>query len=130
LEGCTIYYNANGSTGGTLPIGDGNLTWTGNSTQVIQSGKLFTLLGRNTPGSFTTGLTCERTLVITLKDPEGNVIDKCIRAQDTGTYATPERNKSFSRIPDGTGPFYFTDPSLNEMNGADSTGLLALPTTQ
>ena len=130
LEGCKIYYNANASTGGTIPIGDGNLTWTGNSTQVIQSGRLFTLLGRNTPGSFTTGLTCERILIITLKDPDGNTIDQCIRAQDTGTYATPDRNKSYSRIPDGIGPFYFTDPSLNEMNGTDAAGLLALPTKQ
>jgi len=132
LEGCKIYYNANASNGGTLPTGDGSLTWTG-TTQIAQAEKLFSLIGRDNPagtnpGSFTTGLTAARILIITLKDPSGNVIDQCIRAQDTGDYAITD--KSFSRIPDGSGPFYFTTPTPDEMNGNDATGLTEVPTTQ
>ena len=125
LAGCQIFYNANGSNGGTLPTGDGNLTWTGIESQVIEAGKLFSLIGRNKPGSFTTGLTAARILIITLKDPAGNVIDQCIRAEDTGKYAIIEQ--SFSRIPDGTGPFYFTTPSPNVLNGTDAAGLIQVP---
>ena len=128
LAGCQIFYNANGSNGGTLPTGDGNLTWTGLESQVIQAGKLFSLIGRNKPGSFTTGLTAARILIITLKDPSGNVIDQCIRAEDTGKYAIIEQ--SFSRIPDGTGPFYFTTPTPNVLNGTDAAGLIQVPVEQ
>ncbi|MCL2597249.1 MAG: lamin tail domain-containing protein [Paludibacter sp.] len=131
LGGCQIYYNANAATGGTLPTGDGNLTWTGLSTQIATAGGLFCLIGRDnpagtSPGSFTTGLTAARILIITLKDPAGNVIDQCVRAEDTGDYAFTD--KSFSRIPDGTGPFYFTTPSPNVLNGTDATGLILVPT--
>ena len=128
LEGFTLYYNANGSTGQPLPTGDGNLTWTGCEDQVIAPGELLTLLGRSNPCSFTTGLTGQRNLIITLKDPDGNVIDQCIRAQDTGEYAITD--KSYSRIPDGTGPFYFAVPTPDEMNGSDATGLILVPQTQ
>ena len=128
LAGCQLFYNANGSNGGTVPSGDGNLTWTGGDTQVIEAGKLFSLIGRNKPGSFTTGLTAGRILIITLKDPDGNVIDQCIRAQDTGDYDFGD--KSFSRIPDGTGPFYFTTPTPDVLNGSATDGLVLVPVTQ
>ena len=136
LKGCKIYYNANSSNGGILPGGKGNLTWTGLESQVANAGALFSLIGRNggnctnppTPGSFTTGLTAQRILIITLEDPAGNLIDQCIRAEDTGDYAITD--KSFSRIPDGTGPFYFTEPTPDVMNGNDASGLLLVPVTQ
>ena len=134
LEGCKIYYNANSNLGGALPTGDGTLTWTGKANHLIQPGELLLLLGRynaisNPNGEFTTGLTPERILIITLKDPEGNVIDKCIRAKDTDNYAVG-REKSFSRIPDGTGLFYFTEPSPELMNGFSTTELIEVPSTQ
>ena len=130
LFGCQIYYNANGTTGGTLPIGKGNLTWTGLSTQIAQAGQLFSLIGRDnpsgkSPGSFTTGLTAGRILIITLEDPDGNEIDKIIRSSDTGDYAFT--NKSFARIPDGTGDFYFATPTPNATNGTLAVGLTKLP---
>ena len=56
------------------------------------------------------------------------MIDQCIRAEDTDLYEITD--KSFSRIPDGTGPFYFTDPTPCELNGTDETDLLLLPQTQ
>ena len=129
LEGCQIFYNANGSVGETFPPSDDRLTWTGVSSQTAKAGQLFALIGRNDPGSFTLGITPERILIITLKDPAGNIIDQCIRAEDTGIYATPDRNQSFSRIPDGTGPFYFTTPTPDAFNGTDVTDLLLLPQT-
>ena len=133
LNGCKLYYNANSSTGGTLPTGDGSLTWTGLSTQIAKAGELFSLIGRDnpagtSPGSFTTGLTAARILIITLKDPNGNVIDQCIRAQDTGDYVITD--KSFSRIPDGTGVFYFTEPTPDVSNGTSTEGLIEVPINQ
>jgi len=128
LAGCQLTYNANSSTGGAFPpTGNQGVTWTGNSNQVIKAGELFTLLGRNTAGSFTTGLTAARILIITLKDPSGNVLDQCVRAKDTDDYAITD--KSFSRIPDGTGPFYFTTPTPDMPNGTDADGLTELPVT-
>jgi len=128
LDGCKIYYNANGSTGGTLPTGDGSLTWTGSSTQTAQAGQFFSLIGRNTAGSFSQGLTAARILIITLKDPAGNVIDQCIRAQDTGDYTITD--KSFARIPDGTGDFYFATPTPDATNGTSTSGLTKVPIVQ
>ena len=128
LAGCKLYYNANGSTGGVFPPnGNQGLTWTGNETHMIQPGDLMLLLGRyhatnNPNGAFTTGLTAQRMLIITLEDPTGNVIDQCIRAEDTEIYDISD--KSFSRIPDGTGDFYFTTPTPNLFNGNDAAGLL------
>ena len=130
LFGCKIYYNANGTNGGTLPTGKGSLTWTGSSTQEIEAGELFSLIGRNNPpgtkpGSFTTGLTAARILIITLEDPDGNEIDRCVRAADTANYAFDDM--SFSRIPDGTGDFYFTVPTPDATNGSTTAGLTKLP---
>jgi len=132
LEGCKIFYNANGNPCAAFPPnGNQGLTWTGKETHVIQPDGLLLLLGRitvdNPNGDFTTGLTAGRILIITLRDPAGNIIDQCIRAQDCGLYNIG--NKSFSRIPDGTGPFYFTDPTPEIMNGMNATGLLEVPTT-
>ena len=126
LAGCKIYYNANSATGQPLPSGKGSLTWTGSSSQIITAGQLFSLIGRNTPGSFTTGLTAQRTLIITLEDPQGNMIDQCIRADDTGEYDLGN-SKSFSRIPDGSGPFYFTNPTPKVLNGSFAEDLTLVP---
>ena len=125
LEGCQLFYNGNASTGLATPTADGSLTWTGAATQTIEAGKLFVLLGRNSPGSFTTGLTAGRKIKITFKDPAGNIIDEFTRSEDTGAYEIGD--KSFSRVPDGTGPFYFTTPTPNATNGSSTTGLTALP---
>ena len=134
LDGVKIYYNANGNANGVWPPnGNQGLTWTGNSTQIIQPGELFGLIGRNggscqnpeTPNSFTTGLTAQRKLIITLEDPDGNLIDQCRRAEDTNDYEI--NDKSFSRIPDGTGDFYFTDPTPNAFNGTNTADFLLVP---
>ena len=135
LLGCKLYYNANkDATGGVFPP-DGNqgLTWTGTAGQTAEAGKFFSLIGRDNPpkepnpGSFTTGLTAQRKLIITLEDPKGNIIDQCARAEDTGIYEITD--KSFSRIPDGTGEFYFTNPTPNAPNGSSTAGLLLVPQT-
>ena len=124
LEGCKIYYNNDPF----VTTGDGELTWTGCEEQVIVAGELFSLIGRRTNCSFTTGLTAQRNIKITFRDPAGNLIDEFFRAQDSGVYAISD--KSYSRIPDGTGPFYFTEPTPDIMNGLDAAGLLEVPATQ
>ena len=129
LGGCQLIYNANSDTAQAFPPAQEQLTWTGNASHVIKAGELFSLIGRDNPagtnpGSFTAGLTPERILIITLKDPAGNTIDQCIRAEDTGNYSVG-RNLSMSRIPDGTGTFYFSIPTPNAKNG----GSIAVPAT-
>ena len=125
LAGCKIYYdNDPFSTSSSTPP----VTWTGCDDQVIKAGGLMSLIGRNTLCSFTTGLTAQRDIRVTLKDPNGNLIDEFIRAQDAGNYAITD--KSFSRIPDGTGLFYFTDPTPDVLNGTSAAGLIEVPATQ
>jgi len=125
LAGCKIYYNNDPFNASYIAP----LTWTGCAGQIIGAGELLALIGRNNPCSFTTGLTAQRVIKVTLFDPDGNLIDELIRAQDTGEYDFGT-TKSFSRIPDGTGPFYFTTPTPNAMNGDDATGLILVPKTQ
>ena len=127
LAGCQIFYNANSASGGAFPPNDNRLTWTGSVSQVIGAGQFYSLIGRDAPGSFTTGLTDGRILIITLMDPDGNEIDHCIRAADTGTFAITK--KSFSRIPNGTGPFFFTEPTPDATNGTSTSGLTQVPAT-
>ena len=125
MEGCQLFYNANSGTGLATPTGDGALTWTGSSSHVIEGGKLLSLVGRNTPGSFTTGLTAGRKIRITFKDPAGNIIDEFVRGEDTGSFEITD--KSYSRVPDGTGSFYFTNPTPNVTNGTSTSGLTLVP---
>jgi len=130
LQNCKIYYNANSNSGGVFPPnGNQGLTWTGKSHHTIPPGGLLLLLGRNTisnpDGEFTTGLTAQRILIITLEDPNGNIIDQCVRAKDTEEYAIAD--KSFARIPDGIGSFYFTMPTPGVLNGNDPVGFIAVP---
>ena len=124
LKGYKIFYDNDPFSDATVPP---PLTWTGCDDQIIKAGELLSLVGRGNPCSFTTGLTAQRNIRITLRDPDGNIIDQFLRAQDSGDYAISD--KSFSRIPDGTGPFYFTEPTPDVMNGSDATGLLLVPTT-
>jgi len=122
LKDCKMYYNNDPFNAAYVAP----LTWTGCADQVIEAGGLLCLIGRNSnPCSFTTGLTAQRNIKVTLVDPDGNLIDEFTRAKDTEEYAFTD--KSFSRIPDGTGPFYFTDPTPCELNGEDATGLVLVP---
>ena len=125
LEGCKIYYNNEPFN----PSYTAPLTWTGCATQIIKAGELLTLMGRNNPCSFTTGLTAQRVIRVTLFDPAGNLIDEFLRAQDDGEFDFGT-SKSFSRVPDGTGLFYFTTPTPGAMNGTSTTGLIEVPTTR
>ena len=122
MTGCTMYYNNNGAPG------DGNLTWTGGRcdvTHIIQPGELLVLMGRSdnscaaSPGSFTTGLTANGNIKITLRAPNGDLIDMFERTD----FTVNGSGESFSRIPDGTGSFYYTLPTTpGVMNGTDTTG--------
>jgi len=136
LAGVTIEYDGASGTGTFPPVGGGQgVTWIGCASHSIAPGAFFIIQDRvNQPvdinvcvTTMRTGLTAARNLIITLKDPDGNVIDQCIRAEDTGDYAITD--KSYSRIPDGTGPFYFTAPTPNATNGDSDEGLLLVPET-
>jgi len=127
LENYKIYYN---NTAASFPA-DGNLTWTGLVTHNIAAGGRLLLKGRVggsygcTNPEFTTGLSASAIIQVTLKDPTDKPIDRCTRASTTAPANATD--KSYSRIPDGTGPFYFTTPSPDVANGADATGLILVP---
>ena len=136
LVGVYIEYDANGDTGEGFPptTGGQGITWIGCASHSIAPGGFFVIRDRvsshviNVNSCVTTmktGLTAQRNLIISLKDPNGLIIDQCKRAEDTGTYEITD--KSFSRIPDGTGDFYFTTPTPNQLNGNNSAGLLLVP---
>jgi len=136
LAGVTIEYDGASDTGaGFPPVGGGQgVTWMGCVSQTIAPGGFFVIQDRNSSQvidintcatKMKTGLTAARNLIITLKDPSGNIIDQCKRAQDTDEYTLT--NKSYSRIPDGTGPFYFTEATPNATNGVSTAGLTLVP---
>jgi len=138
LAGVTIEYDGAKDPGtGFPPVGGSQgVTWMGCTSQTIAPGGFFVIQDRNSSQVIDintcatvmkTGLTAARNLIITLKDPNGNTIDQYIRAKDTGDYAITD--KSFARIPDGTGPFYFTVPTPNATNGASTAGLTLVPVT-
>ncbi|MCL2412797.1 MAG: lamin tail domain-containing protein [Bacteroidales bacterium] len=128
LAGVRITYNANAADGGVWPPnGNQGNTWIGGDRPqdptTIGPGEIVLLRG-----PFLTGFSTSRMLQIQLLCPAGTVVDELNRAQDEGEYAI--RDMSFSRIPDGTGPFFFTTnftPGVS--NGTVTTGLVALPQT-
>ena len=93
LRGVTIYYNSFDSK----PA----LTWTGKD-EVIQSKSFLLLKGSKNTGDLTTGLSPTQGIVVEMFDPYGDTIDYFIVDEDGF------RKDSYSRIPDGTGKWYFT----------------------
>ena len=144
LTGVEIWYNANGSAGQPFPPNDDRLTWKGGTTSnswmgndspIIGPGEVYIIQGRSTcpgGGPLQTGFTSSRKLIITLKDPTGVTIDELARAEDNRPpWVTPSNAVTMSRIPDGTGDFYFTPApgTPGALNGTNATGLVAVPQT-
>jgi len=142
LTGVEIWYNANSAVGQPFPPNDNRLTWKGGASPtqpagIIEPGGIYLIQGRANcnNGPIQTGLTSSRILIITLRDPGGNQIDQMARAEDNRSpWNFGSNEASMSRIPDGTGPFYFT-PAVTERitpgttNGTDATGLVLVPQT-
>ncbi|MCL2412798.1 MAG: hypothetical protein FWC98_01515 [Bacteroidales bacterium] len=124
-----ITYNANGTDGGVWPPnGNQGNTWIGGARPqdptTIGPGEIVLLRG-----PFLTGFSSSRMLQIQLLDSEGRLVDELNRARDNvAPYII--RDHSFSRIPDGTGPFFFTTNfTPGTTNGTNTAGLVALPQT-
>jgi hypothetical protein len=142
LEGFEIWYNAAGSAGQAFPPNDNRLTWKGGASAIqvagtIEPGGFFLIQGRSNatpPGPIQTGLTSSRNLIITLRDADGFLVDRMARAEDNRApwnVVGASNTSTMSRIPDGTGPFYFTPSpgTPGTTNGTSTTGLVAVPQT-
>ncbi len=84
------------------------------------------LKGTKGSGDLIKGLSATQGVVVELQDPDGNQIDIFRIGEDMS------RANSYSRIPDGTGVWYYTDVTgtQNATNGTNTSGLesiIALP---
>jgi hypothetical protein len=109
LSGVKIYYNNAGST----PA----VTWTGTATQTIQANQFLVLQGTK-GGDMSTGLSGSQGITIDLRDAADKRID--IFQVDVNT-----NGGSYSRIPDGTGDWFFTSTAgtKGKSNGTNTAGL-------
>lgn len=119
LEGITIgYHNA-----GTLEYA---ITWTGAAGRTIAPGAFVLLQGSKGTGDLSTGLSAQQGIFVQMLDSQGDLVDifmvveQALRPGDASTTA-----KSFARIPDGSGLWYFANPTgtPGTTNGTDHTGL-------
>lgn len=115
LEGWTISYN-------------GTVAWTGKAGQTVAAASYFVLLGTKVAGdtSLSTGLSAGKNIVLTLKNASGETVDEFVRGTGDGSDITSgTTGKSYSRVPNGYGKWYFTDPAgtRGATNGTDTTGL-------
>ena len=68
---------------------------------------------------FYSGLSAKKSLLIVLKDGEGNEVDRFARGSEPWNESGYENNKnqSFSRYPNATGEWVYADPTKGAANG-------------
>ncbi len=111
LSEVTIYYN-NASS-------DPEVTWTGTSAHSIAAGGFLLLKGASGSGNLIKGLSATKAIVVELKDPNGNSLDLFKVSADA------DRASVYSRVPDGTGSWYYTvvGGTPGATNGVSAVGL-------
>ncbi|MCQ2173683.1 MAG: lamin tail domain-containing protein [Bacteroidales bacterium] len=105
--------------------------WTGGSGSRIIAGKQIVIYSNSASDIpdgapvFTSGISAKKSVLIVLKDPDGNVADTFQRGQEGagwGETKLPENtDASFSRVPDGTGDWAYAAPTCGAANG-EKTG--------
>lgn len=113
---------------------NGNDTWSGAASDVIQPSGYFVVLGTKkaeTPGSMmSTGLSAGKYIAVELFDPKGNSLDLFQRGDGSGENVADGEieDMDYSRMPDGTGNWYYTDAAGTKgaTNGTSTDGLTAV----
>ncbi len=104
---------------------DGSTTWTGLESEVIPAHGVWAVVGAKgtTERGFSSGFSNKKSVLVELVDPSGNLLDKFQRGEEAdgwGNQSLPKVSGSWSRVPDGTGQWLITDPTVGALNA--STG--------
>ena len=106
---------------------DEELTWTGIDGEVVAPHGFFAIIGgkKTTERGFSSGFSAKKSVRLDLFDPAGNAIDFFQRGDkaDDGSWGASISNYSgsWSRVPDGTGPWMRTDKvTPGEANSTDA----------
>jgi len=117
LNGVTVYYS-------NKEPAAYNITWTGDATMTIPAKGFYSTQGT----TLGTGLSANNANVrLQLRDPGGAPLDTYEKLIDINTGYDPIYNKSHARIPDGTGPWYYTpdgDGTPGATNGTSTDGCI------
>lgn len=109
---------------------DGATKWTGVSGLVIKAGQFMLLYSSDVTSTgkphegydeklvFSGGLSAKKAVRIQLFDPKGNSLDDF----NLVTLKISEAPASYSRVPDGTGPWCYTDATPGAKNAPDKDG--------
>ncbi len=115
LEGVALWYNNVSS--------DPEITWIGDPSDSIAAKGFLLLKGakkdKNPDSDLQTGLSSKQGIRVALQNPDGVALDSF------RIHADENRDNAYSRIPDGTGDFYYTAEAGTQglTNGASTTGL-------
>lgn len=100
---------------------DEALAWTGEGNEVILGHSYFTIVGAKgtTPRGISSGFSAKKSVLIELKDPNNNLIDRFQRGEKSsgwGDQALANNKQTWSRCPNGTGKFMIAPGTLGEKN--------------
>lgn len=105
---------------------DGEDSWTGTADDIIPAKGFFAIVGAKgtTEHGFSTGFSNKKNVLIELFDPNGKSIDKFQRGEEGAGWGSASLAKvtgSWSRVPDGSGKWLITDPTVGEKNATTGT---------
>ena len=113
---------------------NGDVTWSGAATDVIQPSGYFVVLGtkkaENAGSMMAKGLSAGKYITVGLYDPSGNELDLFQRGDGSGSSVADGEitGMDYSRMPNATGGWYYTDAAGTKGadNGTSTDGLTAL----
>lgn len=105
---------------------DGALTWTGIAGEVIPAHGVWAVVGAKgtTERGFSSGFSNKKSVLVELFDPSGNKLDAFQRGEEGTGWGAQSLDKvtgSWSRVPDGSGRWLVTDPTVGELNATTGT---------
>lgn len=117
----------------TLTYG-GTLSWTGKDVTIAAGGYFVVSGAKNTNGDngLSTGLSAGKGIIVELFTATGAVADRFQRGTAQDAAVEGAVGMDYSRIVDGTGVWYLTDPAGTKgvTNGTSTTGVTAVPDVQ
>ena len=105
--------------------GEADAKWIGPEGFTLKAGEFFAFecvkKSENYATDFGAGFSAGKNVQIILVDAAGNEVDRFERGTETGGWGNielPSQEYSFSRVPDGTGPFVYAESTKGAANGA------------